>query len=205
MSTHVNAEGGKDFETLPNGLYIARCYRIIDLGTQIGSPQYGSKQQKKISISWEILDDPKMEDGRPFSVHKTYTASLNEKATLRADLESWRNKDFTDTELADFDLAKILGAYCQIQVALDETGKYSNIQSIVAMKGDKPKPVNENVLFDIDEPDMAVFDKLSDTMKQKIQSSPEWQEHSRPKASKQVDDVVIEDTEEEINLDDIPF
>lgn len=205
MSLNVNAEGGKDFEVIPNGLYVARCYRLIDLGTQTGSPQYGSKQQKKVSISWEILDDPKMEDGRPFSIHKTYTASLNEKATLRADLESWRNKAFTDEELKSFDLKNILGAYCQLQVSADETGKYSNIQSIVAMKGTKPKPVNDNLVFDIDEPDIEVFNSLSDAMKAKIMVAPEWNKKPEPSKAIEKEDVVIEDLGEPINIEDIPF
>lgn len=206
MSLKVSSSGGGDFELVPAGLYNARCYRLIDLGTQIGSPMYGSKEQKKISISWELLDEPKMDDGRPFSIHKSYTASLGEKANLRADLESWRNKKFTDTELELFDLKAILGAYCQIQVVHSEDGKFANVQNIIAFKGkEKPKPINENVSFDIDEPDMDVFEKLSDTMKNKIQSAPEWSA-TKDEPAPDKKDVVIEDIgEEEINLDDIPF
>lgn len=209
MGLSVSSSGGGDFEMTPAGVYVARCYRIIDMGTQTSTGQFGTKSQKKVMISWELLDDEaKMSDGRPFAVHQFYTASLSEKAKLRADLEAWRNKKFTSEELESFDLMTVLGAYCQIQVVHSEDGKYANVQTIMAYKGDKPEPVNEDTSFDIDNPDMKVFESLSDGMKTKITSSPEWQERqdkvAKP-APKQVDDVVIEDTDQPINLADIPF
>lgn len=208
MSLNVSSNGAMDFEMVPPGLYIARCYRLIDLGTQTSTNSYGTTSKKKIMISWELLDDPRMEDGRPFSVHKNYTASLNDKANLRADLESWRNRKFTDIELESFDLTSILGAYCQIQVVHSEDGKFANVQSIVTFKGtNRPEPVNPDLAFDIDNPDMQVFDALSDTVKAKITEAPEWNAVGKsgvdlPPVNP---DVVIEDIEGEINLDDIPF
>jgi len=207
MSLKVNDQGGGDFELVPEGLYIARCYRLIDLGTQVTTNRHGTKERKKISVSWELLDEPKMEDNRPFSIHKTYTASLGEKTNLRADLEAWRNKKFTDKELEEFDLTTILGAYCQIQVVHSEDGKYANVQSIVTFKGDKkPAAINEDVAFDIDNPDMKVFEALSDNMKAKIQSAPEWNQKAQPTTQPQLDDVVITDIgDDSVNLADIPF
>ena len=158
-------------------------------------------------VSWELLDGTKMADGRPFSVSQFYTVSLHEKSKLRADLEAWRGRKFTATELDGFDLGTVIGAYCMIQVVHDETGKYANVQTIMAYKGEKPPAVNPNVVFDIDEPDMAVFDSFSDNMKGKIMSAPEWNKNKQaptPSAEKK-DDVVIEDTGETINLDEIPF
>lgn len=210
MGLTATDKGGADFEMTPEGQYVARCYKIIDMGTQTSTGQFGTKEQHKVMVSWELLSDPKMEDGRPFSVNQFYTVSLHEKAKLRADLESWRGKKFTATELEGFDLATVIGAYCQIQVVHSEDGKYANVQTIMAYKGDKPVPVNPNVVFDIDQPDMKVFDSLSDNMKTKIQSAPEWggsTAPAKPSAAVADKDVIIEDInpEEEINLDDIPF
>lgn len=205
MSLNVSSNGGGDFELVPAGAYVARCYRILDLGTQTQTGQFGTTSKPKVMISWELLDkDVKMEDGRPFAVHKNYTASLSEKANLRADLEAWRNKKFTTDELESFDLKNILGAYCMIQVVHSEDGKFANVQTIMSTK-EKPTGINELVSFDIDKPDMAVYDALSDNMKLKIQSAPEWQAASKPMPSKQIDDIVIEDKGDEINLADIPF
>lgn len=197
MSLNVSNSGGGEFELVPAGLYIARCYRILDMGTQTITGMYGTQQKKQIMLSWELLDDEvKMKDGRPFAVHKTYTASLNEKAKLRADLESWRNKKFTDEELSSFDLKNVLGAYCQIQVVHSDDGKYANVQSIVTYKAPKdasgkpiyPKPVNPTVAFDIDAPDMDVFNAFSDNMKQKIMAAPEWQTRDQEAADSEISD-----------------
>jgi hypothetical protein len=209
MSLTATDKGG-DFELTPEGTYTARCYRIIDLGTQKGSEMYGGKEQHKVMISWELLNEPFMQDGRPFSVHQRYTVSLSEKAKLRQDLEAWRGKKFTNDELKGFDLSKVMGQYCMVQIVHDETGKYANINSIMAFRGEKPAPINENMTFDIDNPDMAVFDKLSDGIKETIQKAPEWNKNKQapqPSAEVSEKDVVIEDidTEEPINLDDIPF
>src|ERR1700757_2472795 len=100
MGLTATDKGGQDFEMTPEGVYTARCYRIIDLGTQKGAEQFGGKEQHKVMVSWELVgtDDPKMQEGdnrgKPFSIHKRYTVSLSEKASLRADLEAWRGKKF---------------------------------------------------------------------------------------------------------------
>ena len=212
MSFIASDKGGVEFEMTPAGQYVARCYKLIDMGTQTTTGQFGTKEQHKIMVSWELFDDDvKMEDGRPFSVSQFYTVSLHEKAKLRADLESWRGRKFTVEELEGFDISSVLGAYCMIQVVHSEDGKYANVQTIMAYKGDKPKPVNPDVLFDIDNPDMDVFNSLSDNMKAKIMGAPEWQD--RPKKNEEEapspadkPDVVVEPVDgEEISLSDIPF
>lgn len=211
MSLTATDKGNAEFEMTPEGQYIGRCFKIIDMGTQTSTGQFGTKEAHKVMISFELIgpEDPRMSDGRPFSVSQFYTVSLHEKAKLRHDLEAWRGKKFTAEELNGFDLGTVLGAYCQLQVVHDETGKYANIQTIMAYRGEKPKPVNPDVKFDIDEPDMAVFDALSDNMKAKIMSAPEWSDKNKPLAASEEakhKDVVIDDIgSEPINLDDIPF
>lgn len=196
MSLTASDKGNTDFEITPEGQYVGRCYRIVDMGTQTTTGQFGVKDQHKVMVSWELLDGPKMQDGRPFAVSQFYTVSLHEKAKLRADLEAWRGRKFTVTELEGFDIGSVLGAYCMLQVVHDETGKYANVQTIMSYKGDKLAPVNANVVFDIDNLDMDVFNAFSDNMKLKITNTPEWKSNHQPaKAvpSKQVEDVVIED------------
>lgn len=211
MGLTATDKGGADFEITPEGQYIGRCFKMIDMGTQTTTGQFGVKDQHKVMVSWELLDGPKMQDGRPFSVSQRYTVSLHEKSKLRADLESWRGRKFSVVELEGFDLGTVLGAYCMIQVVHDETGKYANPQTIMAFKGEKPKPINPNVVFDIDNPDMEIFNSFSDNMKLKITNTPEWKfnhQEAKPAPSKvvQEEDVVIEPIDDEpVNLDDIPF
>lgn len=214
MSLTASDKGNAEFAIVPEGVYTGRAFKIIDLGTQTSTGMFGTKDQHKVMISWELLgsDAPKMEDGRPFSVTQWYTVSLHEKSKLRADLESWRGRKFSTEELAGFDLGSVMGAYCLLQIVHDETGKYANINSIMAYKGEKPKPVNDNVVFDIDKPDMKVFESLSDNMKAKITNTPEWAAYENPPKptvnktavqNQQSDMGTLED--EPVNLDDIPF
>lgn len=221
-------EQGGEFELAPADIYTARCYRILDLGTQIGPEIFGSKKQHKVMLSWELIgkDDPKMQEGdnkgKPFSIHQKYSVSLSERATLRRDLESWRGKPFTNSELAGFDLTNVLGQYCTIQVVHSEDGKYANIGSIMKFKGDKPEPVNPDLVFDIDAPDMQVFETLSDSIKGQIMQAPEWQAANKSgydkakeaagKLDKQpdqiqepLDEIFPVDDSQPVNLDDVPF
>jgi hypothetical protein len=164
----------------PAGMHVARCYRLIDLGTQPKSFQGQSKgEARKIMASWELLGDERMDDGKPFTISKSWFLSMHEKATLRKDLESWRGRPFTAEEEHSFDVSKLLGAYCLINV-IQEQGQdgntYTKIGAITPMlKGmPKPEPVNDATVFDADEPDMEMFSKFSDKMKETIQNSREW-------------------------------
>lgn len=175
MSLTVKAGGG-EFEMTPEGTYVGRCIKIIDLGTQTTTGQFGTKSQKKVMITWELLDDEvKMQDGRPFAATQFYTASLHEKSQLRKDLEAWRGKKFTTEELEGFDLQNVLGKYCMIQVVHSVDGQYANVNAIMRYKGEEPQGVNDLVTFDISNPDMNVFNGFSDKMKAKITSTPEWE------------------------------
>lgn len=121
MGTKVTASGGNDFSPTPPGLHRAVCIAYIDLGTQLRN-KYGSTTEKvwqeQVVLIFETPDVTLEMDGeqRPYNISKWYTKSLGPKANLRKDLTSWRGRDFTDEELKEFDLDKILGAPCQINV-----------------------------------------------------------------------------------------
>lgn len=204
MSLTVTQGNQQEFEITPEGTYIARCFKVIDLGTQTVEWMGEKKFQQKVLVSWELLDPAtKMKDDRPFAVTKKYTASLHEKAQLRKDLQNWRGKRFTDEELAGFDLKSILGAYCQIQVVHAESNgnTYANVDAIMSTR-EKPTGVNPLVHFDITDPDMKVFEGLSERLRGQIEASPEW----RARDDTPVEDEVVTDVgDEPINLDDIPF
>lgn len=195
--------GGGDFKRVPAGAYIGRCYSLIDLGTQLSNGVYGEKMQHKIQIRWELFGED--ENGVPLTINiegkempltisKSYTVSLHEKSSLRRDLSAWRGKAFTDEEAKAFDVSRLLGAYCMVNVTTSESGgkTYSNVAGLTplpgALKNAKPDPVHENVLFNLDEPDMAVFAKFHEKLQEAIKRSPEWAElhgeqPSKPQAS----------------------
>lgn len=187
MSFFVEDKGG--FEVTPTGLHLARCYRIVDVGTQKSEYKGQVKFLHKIMIGWEILGTDedgqpiRMKDGRPFAMFKNYTMSWSEKATLRGDLQSWRGKPFTQEELRRFDLKTVLGAFCMLNV-IERQGNdgkmYVNVAGIspvpaMIKQAGLPAAVNKNEIFNLSEPDMELFESFSDNLKNKIKASPEGQ------------------------------
>ena len=188
MSFIVEDKGG-NFERCPPGMHLGRCYRIVDLGTQKSEYMGEVKYLHKIMLGWEIHGSDengnplKMTDGRPFAIFKNYNLAWSEKANLRIDLQAWRGKAFTQEEMRKFDLKNILGAWCMLNV-VERNGQngntYSNVSNVtpvpsVIKQSGLPQAVNKNELFNLQEPDMALFDTFSDTLKTKITSSPEWE------------------------------
>ena len=125
------------FTPCPEGLHHAVCVDVVDLG--IVNTSFGDKH--KVRIIWQI-EDVNDETGRRFDARKPYNLSLHEKATLRKDLESWRGRKFSEEELRGFDLEKLVGANCQIQVVQDigdEGTIYANVQAVVPAPKNVPK------------------------------------------------------------------
>lgn len=157
--TGYTGSSEKNYEDIEPGVYAGTCIQVVELGTHdnthpLADP--GSKK-KELLLVWEITDEL-MEDGRPFVVNKRYTNSLSEKAILRKDLASWRGKDFSADELEEFDLGKILGKPCMLNIVArkgkkDPSREYRNVASITPLpKGMKiGEPVNELVNFGIDD------------------------------------------------------
>lgn len=194
MAFIATDSGGSNFKRVPAGVFIGRCYSLIDLGTQLTTGQYGEKMQHKIRIGWELFgEDENGEpltvdvDGKtmPMTISKSYTVSLHEKAGLRKDLAAWRGRDFTEEEAKAFDVSKLVGAYCMVNVTTSETnGKtYSNVAGLTplpgALKNAKPAPVHDQVIFDLDAPDMAVFNSFHEKLQDAIKRSPEWARHGK--------------------------
>jgi hypothetical protein len=189
MGFYAEDTGGS-FERCPPGMHLARCYRIIDLGTQRTEYMGQTKYLHKIMIGWEIhgtRDDGsplKMQDGRPFAIFKNYTLSWSEKANLRLDLQSWRGRQFTQEEMRRFDLTNVLGAWCMLNIierpAKTGNNVYSNVDGVTPVpamikQNGLPASVNKNEIFNLTEPDMDLYATFSDNLKAKIASSPEWE------------------------------
>lgn len=189
MAFIASDNGGGNFKRVPAGVYIGRCYSLVDLGTQFSDGAYGPKSQHKIKIGWELFgeDDTGAPltidvDGKqmPLTISKSYTVSLHEKSGLRRDLAAWRGKDFTEEEAKAFDVSKLVGAYCMVNATLSETnGKtYTNVAGLTplpgALKNAKPAAVHEPVVFDLDKPDMKVFNTFHEKLQEAIKRSPEW-------------------------------
>lgn len=182
----LTGQNNVEFERVKPGAHIGRCYIIADLGTQKGSWQGQEKLQRKVTFVWE-LPTQKMEDGRPFVVSETYTASIGDKAKLKTVLEAWRGSNFTEKEqTGGFDPSVFLGrpAFLSIVEGVSEkTGKkYSNINSIMQLPEGvtAPAPVNGPVYFSLDNFNETSFNDLPEWIQKKIKESPEYQAVTNP-------------------------
>lgn len=197
-------DSGKEFEQPPVGTHAARCVKVIDIGTQQGEYQGKKTFKRQVIIGWELPNEFMTEGdhaGKPFTVSRFYTASLSEKANLRADLANWRGRDFTKEELAGFDAKNILGTPCMLSLTLNDKNKVRVTGVMALPKGmPVPKAINPLVYFSLepDEYDDGIFQNLSDGYKKMIVESPEY---------KDLDDVPAPATAGSVADmdDDIPF
>jgi hypothetical protein len=153
-------EGGSNLPPIPEDVYQGICYAIYDLGTQFS--EKFAKTSHQCVVIWEIPSERIImeKDGKkqdlPRVVSKKYTMSLNEKSNLRRDLQSWRGRSFTESELEGFDITKLAGANCMIQIVHVKSGEkiYSNIAAVLPLyKGiEKKNPENPIVVYDISHP-----------------------------------------------------
>jgi hypothetical protein len=137
-----------EYTTAPEGLWPAVCCDVYDLG--IVNTPFGD--QVKIEITWQLEErDPKT--NKRFLISQRYTPSLHEKSKLRPLLESWRGRKFTKDEEREFDIEKLLGICCQVQLVhsiKDEGRVYANVQACVPYPKNTPRLAIEGYTRRID-------------------------------------------------------
>jgi hypothetical protein len=197
----VSAKPTSSTPPLEAGLYPARCVQLIDLGEQMN--ELAGKLQRQVMLMFEIPSERISVNGedKPRMISATYTASLSDKAKLRSVLESWRGKQFTEDELACFDLRNILNVVCSLSVIekTSKTGnKYSSIGSISrVMKGIAVPPAETPILaFDLDEDDcLAKLATLPDWVQERVKQGETYKRLTDPSP----DDLP------DVDPDDTPF
>lgn len=146
----VSAGNSTTFIPCPAGVHQAVCVDVVDMGNLEVVWNGQKKIQHKVRVVWQV--EELMDDGKPFIVQKRYTASLHEKSKLRPELESWRGRPFTEDELHEFDLEKLIGANCLLNVAhVSKDGKtYANVTAVMPLKKGMEKLIGTNYTRVID-------------------------------------------------------
>lgn len=221
MPLIVKETGGSDIEPIPEGVYTAVCYSVVDIGTHY-SEKY-DKASRRVIITWEIpeLRIQVERDGQkqdlPRAISKRYTLSLHTKSVLRNDLCSWRGRAFSPEELAGFDLQNVLGSACQIQVLHEhkDDKTYANIGSIMRLpKGAMPpKPENPLLFFSLSDlleqvkggAGVSIPSAIPEWQVRLIQESKEYEKLTKPLAKQQTSRPAAEAPKQTIEDDDVPF
>jgi len=185
MAIYAKAKQEFEKELIPAGNYVARCYKMIEIGTVPNDFQGVEKMTHKVRIGWELPTELKIfnpEKGeQPQSIDKEYTLSLSEKGNLRRDLKSWRGKDFTPQEADNFDITKLLGVPCMLNI-IHVQGKKDNTKTYQSIGSISPLPkgfvcqeqINQNYVFDFENYTEEKFNALPEWLREQIATSNEY-------------------------------
>ena len=204
----------KKYELPPVGNHIARCVQIIDLGTQIDEFNGKQTEKKKTRIVWELPNETRVfkeELGeQTFLVGREFTQSNHKDSNLRKIIESWRGMPFDDSEMKEFDMTKLIGAPCMLQIMhkTSKNGKDYFIVSSVLRLSDSmescPDQVNQSLIFDLDNFDQRKLEKLPEFIQKTIMLSTEYQAlHSN--GSSNVANNGEHDSQQSIDPDDSTY
>ena len=162
MGLTVSPAKARQKEKVPEGTYFARCYGVVDIGHQ--NTDYGLKAQ--IVLLFELSHQ--MTDGRPFGHSKICTLSSHEKSTLHSIVHALTGKKISDSSQTEFQLQELINKVCMLQYSDNAENDYPDVNLGPAPSGTQFEPVNSNVIFDCDQPDMKVLDSLPQWIIEKI-------------------------------------
>lgn len=189
----TNKGGESNYTLIPAGNHIARCYSMVELGTLTETILGQEKQVRKIRMTFELPDELRVFNSdkgeQPCVISKEFALSMHEKSNLRAFLKSWRGKDFTEEEAVDFDVTKLLGVPCLLNIIhkpskKDPSRMYDEIASATPLMKNMtcPPQVNSNFEFSLRDWNPNHFELLPEFLKEKVRSSKEYKAMFAPAA-----------------------
>lgn len=207
----IASDKGTTRTLIPAGNYTARCYQMIQIGTVTDIIMGKTVTAPKVRIGWELPTELKTfsdEKGeQPLVISMEFTLSMNSKANLRKMLASWRGKDFTEEEAKSFDVTKLIGVPCMLNIIhkpsiSDPTKIYEKISGISPMpKGMTcPAQINPTFILSYDTWSDEKFNSLPDFICEKIKSSSEFQQKLHPHET-----TLGSNDESNDDLNDLPF
>jgi hypothetical protein len=212
MAILATSTGSTNYEPMAQGNYPARCYSMVHMGTIEEIIMGEKKVLNKVRITWELPTELKVfkeENGeQPHVISKEFTLSMHEKATLRNYLKNWRGKDFTEEEAKSFDIEKLIGVPCMLNIthkkSKDGTKTYAEIGSISAMpRGfECPKQINPSFVFTYDDFSTEKFNTLPEFIRNKMVTSLEYKQVTTGGMDIEVHEPININNE---NTDDMPF
>ena len=170
---------------VPPGVYFAVCVGVIDLGEQYN--EKFKKYSNQVQIIWELSGQTVEVDGeqKPRQLSRVFTVATKQNSNLRKFLSSWNGIQYTDEQFAELELFDQIGRGCQLNVILNDTGEYANIDSIMQIPQgfDAPQTTTPPIKWDMDQWDDAVFETLPEWIQGKIKQSTQYQKEHPPAGS----------------------
>jgi hypothetical protein len=168
------------YQLPPEGVHIARCVGVVDIGTQRSTFGDGKKAPKVILI-FELPNELAVfveERGEePFHQSIIYTNSLGERSNLYRDIVAWQGKGAVD-KLRD-DLGLLVGEPCMLNLIHETTKKGTTRSKVIGVtplpKGMKvPAQISPSLTYSItDGVAGGRYDKLPGWIQKMILASEE--------------------------------
>lgn len=201
---------GVQGKLVPAGTHGAICYAVYDLGTHYQEGKFAGDRHE-IVVIFELPYQRITIDGvdKPMAISKRYTLTMGTKGNLRKDLESWRGKPFTDEELGEFDLYKMLGKRALIQIMHKKKadGNMAGVlNTIMALPKDMKiplKPENKLSSFSFEEEFKGLSTDIPKWVASIIMESDEYKE-MQVEQPPPPEDPVIDEAISKLE-DDLPF
>ena len=212
-------------EPLEPDVYRARLVQLIDLGLQAQKPYQGKEKApvQEIMLTYELCDEfMKDEDGEDIADKPRWISETLPFYGLYADKakSTQRYNAFDPTGEFDGEFAKCIDIPVNVTVVNNVAGDkvYNNVGNVATMSAKKaancPELVNPAKVFDLDNPDMEIFNSLPDWLKDKIKGNLNFagsplqaalagkpKDAAKPALKKPAKDVEVEDEEE----DNLPY
>lgn len=167
---------------VPAGQYLAICVGVYDLGEQY-SEKY-KNYSPKLMISFDIPSVTIEVEGKqePRQLSREFTISGKNNSKLRAFISSWNGVQYSDEAFGEFDPLTQVGKPAMINVLLNETGEYANIDTIMPLFPGLAAPTTSTPLkiWDMDHWDDKAFAELPGWVQEKIKKSTQYQKEHVP-------------------------
>lgn len=174
------------------GVYMAICIGCVDLGEQYNET-FKNRSNKCLYI-FELIGETIEVDGemKPRQLSKEFAISSSSKSNLRKFIESWNGKSYTDDDFMELDLFDQIGKSCQINVVLNDTKEYANIDNLMPLPRGMAPFITEtpSVRWDMSAWDDEVFKTLPEWIQDKIKKSTEYATDHAPETAIEVKDNV---------------
>lgn len=191
MSLKAKRKPANNIPPVDGGTYMAVCIGVIDLGEQYRQfeKQKQGRYVNECMFLFEIPSERVQVDGEDkprWLSTKRLTVSLHERSALYQMLTSWRGRPLSDAELDPtgdgFDLSQMLGTGAMLSVSVverDDGSRHNKIEAVTGFpKGiEVPKVESEPLLFDADEPDMDMLEKMPEWIQDIIRKSTQFAEN----------------------------
>jgi len=184
-----NANGSNNSveqETLDAGVYPGRLVQIIDMGLQAQRPYQGKEKPpiNEIMLTYELVDEfLKDEEGNELLDKPRWISETMPLNNLRADRakSTQRYMALDPNMVFDGDFSALGNTPVNIALVHNKQGEktYTNVANVAAMRprdAEKCPPlVNPVKVFDLDNPDMEVFNALPGWISTKIKTNLNFQ------------------------------